>query len=95
MKKSDTSGLRKVELVIVDDGSKDTTLELIKDYTKQFTTDKNLIVRGFQQKQNQGKGAAVKYVTLHFVIIGNRGVSIQGASTFCLLTQMEPLISTI
>lgn len=48
--------------MIVDDGSKDKTLELIKNYSKEFSADKNLVVRGFQQKQNQGKGAAVKYV---------------------------------
>ena len=49
--------------MIVDDGSKDKTLDLIKKYTTEHTTDKNIVVRGFQQRQNQGKGAAVKYVS--------------------------------
>lgn len=64
MKEGGNPNLRKVEIVIVDDGSKDKTLELIKGYTKQFTSDKKIVVRSFQQKQNQGKGAAVKYASL-------------------------------
>ena len=39
--------LKKVEIIIVDDGSKDKTLELIIDYTKKYTTDKSIVVRGF------------------------------------------------
>lgn len=31
---------KKVEFVIVDDGSRDKTLELIKGYTAKYTTDK-------------------------------------------------------
>jgi glycosyltransferase involved in cell wall biosynthesis len=34
-------------MVIVDDGSTDKTLELIIDYTKNHTKDKNIVVRGF------------------------------------------------
>jgi glycosyltransferase involved in cell wall biosynthesis len=39
--------LKKVEIIIVDDGSKDKTLELIQGYTKKYTTDKPIVVRGF------------------------------------------------
>jgi len=41
--------LKKVEFIIVDDGSKDKTLDLIKKYTEVHTTDKNIVVRGLQQ----------------------------------------------
>lgn len=41
--------LKKVEIVIVDDGSKDKTLDLIKKYTNMYTKDQPLVVRGFQQ----------------------------------------------
>jgi glycosyltransferase involved in cell wall biosynthesis len=37
---------KKVEIVIVDDGSKDKTLDLIKSYTAKHTTDKSIVVRG-------------------------------------------------
>lgn len=40
--------LKKVEIVIVDDGSKDNTLSLIKEYTKIHTTKKSVVVRGIQ-----------------------------------------------
>jgi len=39
--------VKKIEMVIVDDGSKDKTLDLIKQYTIQHSTDKNIVVRGF------------------------------------------------
>jgi glycosyltransferase involved in cell wall biosynthesis len=42
--------LKKVEIVIVDDGSKDKTHDLIINYTKKHTTDKNITVRGIQLK---------------------------------------------
>jgi glycosyltransferase involved in cell wall biosynthesis len=48
-------------MVIVNDGSKDGTAELIKNYSKQYQDD-SLSVRGVSLLQNQGKGAAVKYV---------------------------------
>ena len=38
--------LTKAEIVIVNDGSKDKTLELIKDYSAKHTTDMKLSVRG-------------------------------------------------
>jgi glycosyltransferase involved in cell wall biosynthesis len=44
--------LKKAELVIVNDGSKDKTFDLILDYTNKHQTDKNLIVRGVNQVQN-------------------------------------------
>lgn len=45
----------KIEIVIVDDGSKDNTLILIKDFAKN---EKNIKV--FEHKKNRGKGAAVQ-----------------------------------
>jgi len=53
---------KKVEMIIVNDGSKDNTAEMIKDYTSKQTMDKSIVVRGVNLLQNQGKGAAVKYV---------------------------------
>ena len=38
---------KKVEIVIVDDGSKDKTLEVIKGYTRDCNPDKGIVVRGF------------------------------------------------
>lgn len=37
---------KSVEFVIVDDGSTDKTLDLIKDYTIKYPTDKSIVVRG-------------------------------------------------
>lgn len=54
--------LKKVEIIVVDDGSKDKTLDLIIDFTSRYTCDKPVVVRGFQHILNSGKGAAVKYV---------------------------------
>jgi glycosyltransferase involved in cell wall biosynthesis len=41
--------LSKVEIVIVNDGSKDKTLDLIKGYTAKYTSDMKLSVRGVNQ----------------------------------------------
>lgn len=49
--------------MIVNDGSKDRTGELIKQYTAKYTTDMSIVTRGVLLLQNQGKGAAVKYVS--------------------------------
>ena len=37
---------KKVEIVIVNDGSKDKTLQQIIDYTRKHTVDKDISVRG-------------------------------------------------
>jgi glycosyltransferase involved in cell wall biosynthesis len=50
-------------MIIVNDGSKDKTAELIKEYTAKYTIDGAIVVRGLSLLQNQGKGAAVKYVS--------------------------------
>ena len=54
--------IKKVEIVIVSDGSKDNTPDIVKEYSLKYTTDSNIVVRGIVLIQNQGKGAAVKYV---------------------------------
>lgn len=42
-----------IEIMIVDDGSSDKTLDLIVNYSKEFNdASKGIIVRGFIQKQN-------------------------------------------
>ena len=41
--------LKNAEIVIVDDGSKDKTLNLIIEYTKKYNKDNKIKVRGFQQ----------------------------------------------
>ena len=51
---------KKVEILIVNDGSKDETGEMIRKYTEQSTD--TISIRGLSLLQNQGKGAAVKYV---------------------------------
>jgi glycosyltransferase involved in cell wall biosynthesis len=50
-------------MVLVNDGSKDGTAALIKKYSEQYPSSKNIVVRGVSLIQNQGKGAAVKYVS--------------------------------
>jgi dolichyl-phosphate beta-glucosyltransferase len=50
---------KKIELIIVNDGSKDGTEAMIKKYTEDSTDQIN--IRGVSLLQNQGKGAAVKY----------------------------------
>ena len=54
---------KKVEIIIVSDGSKDQTASIVQQYTAKYTTDKSITVRGLKLIQNQGKGAAVKYVS--------------------------------
>ena len=46
----------KIEIVIVDDGSKDKTWEIILDWTRKYPDcDSGVVVRGLKQKENQGK----------------------------------------
>jgi dolichyl-phosphate beta-glucosyltransferase len=62
------SGLfKRIEIVIVDDGSSDNTLGLIKQYSEKYNgrDQADIVVRGFRQIINQGKGAAVKYGSLY------------------------------
>ena len=51
---------KNVELIIVNDGSKDKTEELIRKYTED-SSYQGINIRGVSALQNQGKGAAVKY----------------------------------
>ena len=51
-------------MILVNDGSKDKTSDIIKQYSAVHTSDKNFVVRGLSLLQNQGKGAAVKYGSL-------------------------------
>lgn len=49
----------------VDDGSKDKTWQIILEWCKKYPEcAKGVTVRGLRQKENQGKGAAVKYGSL-------------------------------
>ena len=50
---------KKIEMIIVNDGSRDGTEAMIKRYTQDSTDQIN--IRGVSLLQNQGKGAAVKY----------------------------------
>lgn len=56
LEKADTLSLRR-ELVVVDDGSTDKTIEIIENYIKS-AKEKNIIF--VKHKKNQGKGAAVR-----------------------------------
>ena len=65
-----------MEIVIVNDGSKDKTLQQIVDYSKRYPADKSICVRGLNMVQNQGKGSAVKYVSLFNTLIMPIGKSL-------------------
>lgn len=52
-----------VEIILVDDGSKDKTLDYIKQMTAKYQG--SLQVVGLRQMVNQGKGAAVKTGVLY------------------------------
>lgn len=55
----------KVEIVCVDDGSKDKTWQIICEWCKKYPEcNQGVVVRGLRQKINAGKGAAVKYGSL-------------------------------
>lgn len=49
-------------MVLVNDGSKDGTAQLIRKYSRDYSQN-GIVVRGVSLLQNQGKGAAVKYVS--------------------------------
>ena len=54
-----------MEIVVVDDGSKDKTWSIIVEWCKKYPEcSKGVVIRGLRQKENQGKGAAVKYGSL-------------------------------
>lgn len=56
----------KVEIVCIDDGSKDKTWTIILEWCKKYPEcTKGVTVRGLRLKENQGKGAAVKYGSLY------------------------------
>lgn len=59
----------RVEILLVDDGSKDTTLDFIKRMTEEHQEDTaaktTCFVRGLRQIKNRGKGAAVKTGSLY------------------------------
>lgn len=55
---ADSSGLKK-EIVVVDDGSKDKTPEVLSDFEKTFK-NQQVTLKIILKKQNQGKGFALK-----------------------------------
>lgn len=58
----------RVEIILIDDGSRDKTLEYIKQMTEKYPEAESgptVFVRGLRQIVNQGKGAAVKIGTLY------------------------------
>jgi len=61
-------------MVLVNDGSKDGTAQLIRQYSKEYTKN-GIVVRGVSLLQNQGKGAAVKYVRAEYVSNNLRALS--------------------
>ena len=53
---------QKFEIVLVNDGSKDATLQMIKDYIDKYKNETNFIIRGVSLSINSGKGGALKKV---------------------------------
>lgn len=56
------------EVIVVSDGSKDSTVEVALSYAKKYTADK---VRVLELIKNRGKGGAVRLVSLIFVHVCN------------------------
>lgn len=79
----------KVEIVIVDDGSRDKTWTIIQEWVKKYSdTNSSVIVIGLRLKVNQGKGMAVKYGALfskgQFILM----VDADGATDFKEITKI-------
>ena len=82
--------------MIVDDGSRDKTWEIILEWTRKYPEcDQGVVVRGLKQKENQGKGAAVKYGSLfsrgHFILM----VDADGATDFNEITKIFKIVSDV
>lgn len=57
------------EVIVVSDGSKDSTVQVALSYAKKYTADK---IRVLELIKNRGKGGAVRLVSLIFVHVCSR-----------------------
>ncbi len=80
------------EIILVDDGSRDRTAEVMLDYTRSHGTD---VVRVLKLAPNQGKGGAVQQGMLHargqYLLM----VDADGATQFSDLDRLERDIKSI
>lgn len=72
-KRSQIDATFQYEVIIVSDGSKDSTVEVALQYAKKYTSDK---VRVLNLVKNRGKGGAVRFVSFSFFIGSNANFSI-------------------
>ena len=83
--------IKNAEIIIVNDGSKDKTLEIAFRYSKEVKPETKIEIRVVDLVYNQGKGAAVKYVTLSQIMC--RDHFKQEANTLSSWMLMEQLTS--
>ncbi len=94
-KQKDGSLPQRIEIILVDDGSKDKTWDYILEMTKKYPeseTSPTVFVRGLKQLQNQGKGAAVKSGSIYsrgeFILM----VDADGATDFNEITKIYKIV---
>ena len=60
----------KIEIIFVDDGSNDNSVNLINEFIKNFKSKKNIKFKIVKLTKNQGKGAALKLAISKLNMIG-------------------------
>lgn len=63
-KRSQADATFQYEVIVVSDGSKDSTVQVALQYGKKYTADK---VRVLELIKNRGKGGAVRLVSFSFI----------------------------
>ena len=84
--------IKNAEFIIINDGSKDNTLSIAHKYSKESDKHQNIDIRVLDLVYNQGKGAAVKYVSSFYYQLC-RGLYKLGVNIFSFWMQMVQLIS--
>lgn len=62
--RSQTDATFQYEVIVVSDGSKDSTVEVALQYTKKYSANK---IRVLDLIRNRGKGGAVRLVSFYYI----------------------------